>query len=481
MAKKKKVAGTDIDWYLISIDRLKQIGLILVVVLLGLGGWWFYNREKGNPLVNAQSAIADARQALNTLAASKELNAHRSEFDRAQKKLDEAGLALNAGKYADAQGAAVESQTISRAALSGSADRENDAQFLTVEGDVQFQKSSTSDWKKADARTPLFNGDWVKTGDNASAELIFSNGSLYTISSNALLEIYAAMNPATNKKNNAVQMKVGAVEVATTDDASTVRTPGSQIVVDSESTTQVGVDKDSATAVVGMRGTASVTSTAGGDPVKLGSGEKVTATPQGSLSPVKKLAAAPALLSPADNQVFQVTPDSKVDFSWSPQAGATAYQLEVSRSRLFSTLEINSKRQKTAASARVTADGTFYWRVASVGPDGDVGPFSQFRRLRVAGGGSSTGNVAQTGGDTTPPVLTLKAPFNVGSQYFIIEGTTEPGATVFINEEEVDVDSSGHFKKLVSFDKVGRNAVIVKAVDAAGNATVQSQTVIVQE
>ena len=116
----------------------------------------------------------------------------------------------------------MESQTFSRAALSGKGGAENDAQFLTVEGDVQYQKSSTSDWTAAETRTPLFNGDWVKTGNGASAELIFSNGSLYTIGSNALLEIYSQFNPSTSRKNNSVQMQIGSVEVATTDNSSSV-------------------------------------------------------------------------------------------------------------------------------------------------------------------------------------------------------------------------------------------------------------------
>ena len=63
----------------------------------------------------------------------------------------------------------------------------------------------------------------------------------------------------------------------------------------------------------------------------------------------------------------------------------------------------------------------------------------------------------------------------------MIEGVTDPGATVFINDEEVDVESNGHFKKLVSFNKVGRNSVVVKAVNAAGKQTIQSETVLVEE
>jgi hypothetical protein len=477
MAKKRgKMTGADIDWYLISIDRLKQIGLVVLILLLGGAGYWFYEREKGNPRSNAESAIADARQALNALASSKEFNDHRNEFDRAQRKLEEANTLFAATKYAEAQGAAVESQTISRTALSGTGERENDAQFLTVEGDVKFQKGSSGDWKDADARTPLFNGDWVKTGNRASAELIFSNGSLYTVGPNALLEIYAAVNPATSRRTNAVQMQIGSVEVATTDDSSTIRTPGSQVIVESQSSTQIGVDQTKGTEIVATKGTASVTPASGGEAVRINSGDKITSSSGGQLSPVKKLVMPPALLTPADNQVFQLTGELNVQFTWDVQPGATGYVFQVSRSRLFSTLEINSRRQRNTASARVTAQGAFYWRVAAVGPDGDTGPFTSFRRFRVSGGKGPA-----TATDAVPPPLQLNRPYSIGGPFFMVEGKTEPGATVFINDEEVDVDANGGFKKLVSFNKTGQNAVVVKAVDAAGNQSVKSETVYVEE
>ena len=480
MARKNAATSDNIDWYLISIDRLKKIGLVVFLVLLAAGIWFYYTHERGNPRTLAEGAIADARQALNSLASSKDFNIHRAEFDRAQKKLDDASNLFTGKKYQEAQAAAFESQTISRTAVSGGTGEENDARFLTLEGDVEYQKGSSGDWLRADLRTPLVNGDWVKTHDSASAELMFQNGSLYTIGPNALLEIYSTMNAATARKTNSVQMKFGSVEVATVNDQSTVRTPGSQVVVDSESTTQVGVNKaDEQTSVMGVRGTASVAPAAGGEPVKIAAGDKLNATSAGALGPVKKLLLPPALNNPPDNQVFSIALDTQVNFQWQAQPGAVAYQLQVSRSRLFSTLEINSRRTKLTATAKVESEGIFYWRVASIGADNDVGPFSPFRRFRVSGSGKSTSTGAAS--DTQPPTLALKAPFNIGGQFYIIEGQTEPGATVFVNDEEADVETSGHFKKLVSFNKVGQNTVVVKAVDAAGNQTVKSQVVLVEE
>jgi hypothetical protein len=172
--------------------------------------------------------------------------------------------------------------------------------------------------------------------------------------------------------------------------------------------------------------------------------------------------------------VFQLSPDLKTELMWDAREGATGYVLQVSRSRLFSTQEINTKRTKTTAVARVTSEGAFYWRVAAIGPDGETGPFSTFRRFRVSGGTKPTS-------DRTPPPLTMKTPFHVGGQYYTIAGTTESGATVFINDEEVDVESSGAFQKLIALAKVGRNTIVIKAVDAAGNQKVESQTVIVEE
>ncbi len=477
MAKrKKKVPGVDIDWYLISIDRLKQIALVILLILLGLGAWWYFVHEKANPRNAAESAMSEARQALNALASSKDFNQHRAEFDRAQRKLDTAATLLGQAKYVDAESAAVESQTISRGALSGAGGSDNDAQFLTVEGDVQYQKGPNGDWKPAEARTYLYNGDWVKTGDKASAELIFSNGNLYTVGPGALLEIYSQFNPATSKKSNLVQMQIGSIEVATSDDPSTVRTPGSQITIDSDSTTQVGVDRQKQTAVVTEKGSASVAPTEGGTAVKLAGGEKVTATPAGALSQVKKLLMPPLLRDPTDNHPITLG-ESQVNFLWDAVPGATGYQFQVSRSRLFTALEINSKRTKTTAAAKVSSEGVFYWRVASLGADGDMGPFSNPYRFRVTGGGrESVGNA-----EARPPSLVLRHPYPLGGPFYMIEGTTDPGATVTINDEDVEVESNGHFKKLVSFNKVGRNAVVVKAVNAAGKAQVQSVSVVVEE
>jgi len=479
-SRKSSQSGADIDWYLISIDRLKQILLLVVIAGIAAGAWLYYKSQQ-TPRQRAQRSIELADTSLNELASSPELTNYRAEFERAKAKVDEARTLYAQEQYPQAESAAIESQAITRTALSGVGERESDAQFLTVEGTVDFQKGGSGDWKKADRNTPLFNGDWVRTAGSSSAELFFSNGSIYTIGPNALLEIYAVFDPAKNKKDNTVQMRVGRLEVNTSDDISTVRTPGTQVVIQSESTAQVDVDdQNDKTDVVSVKGGLSVESSKGGPAVRLGSGEQLTASKEGDLSDKSQYVPPPALQLPGENQVFQATGDMTIEFVWAPQRQATAYQLQVSRSRLFSALEIDASRDQTRAKVRVTSAGFFYWRVASIDANGQVGVFSPFRRFRVAGLGVSTPSPSG-GSDKTPPELSIKRPTSLGGQFYLIEGKAEAGATVFVNDEEIGTESDGSFRKLVSFNKVGINTVVVKAVDPAGNQSVQRVNVYVEE
>ncbi|HXI14514.1 MAG TPA: FecR domain-containing protein [Thermoanaerobaculia bacterium] len=469
------------DWYLISIARLKQAAVAIVLLLVGVIGYFYFTSQRKDPRKRAETAISSAEGALNQLAASKNLKQVRTDFDRGQAKVTEAKALFQSGRFPEAEAAGLESQSILESAMTREpAAKESDAQFLTVEGEVQYQKGASSDWKRASAKAGLFNGDWVRTSDNASAELIFSNGSLYTVGPNALLEIYSAINPATSKKQNTVQMQVGSVEINTSDDSSTVKTPGTQIVVQSDSTTQVGVDrKDQATEVVSIKGSSSITSSSGGSAQLVTAGETLSSTKEGALSAVRKVVMPPALLTPPENQTYQNSTSTRIDLTWDKLTAATAYQVQVSRSRLFTSTEVNSKRPQPKASIQVAEGGSFYWRVAGIDASGRIGPFSTFRRFRVKGVSASA--TPPQDSDKVPPVLQLKRPFNIGGQFYMVEGKTEPGATVLINDQEVDAESDGSFKKLVSFDKIGRNAIVVKAVDAAGNQTVQTESVFVEE
>ncbi len=65
---------------------------------------------------------------------------------------------------------------------------QGDASFIFVEGDVSLQRAGRSTFEPARQRQPLFDGDFVKAGKTGSAEIMFFDGTLYTIRPGSLFE-----------------------------------------------------------------------------------------------------------------------------------------------------------------------------------------------------------------------------------------------------------------------------------------------------
>lgn len=79
-----------------------------------------------------------------------------------------------------------------------------------------------------------------------------------------------------------------------------------------------------------------------------------------------------------------------------------------------------------------------------------------------------------------PPRLTVKTPKNnitISSSTTTVEGTTDNGATVTINDVEVGIDQNGNFKEKISLQS-GVNIIHVRAVNKLGKYTEQTQTVV---
>jgi hypothetical protein len=64
--------------------------------------------------------------------------------------------------------------------------------------------------------------------------------------------------------------------------------------------------------------------------------------------------------------------------------------------------------------------------------------------------------------------------------FFIVQGTTEPGATVTVNGETVEVAGDGTFKKTVALNREGWNMIVIKATDPAGNTAEDRKQVYVE-
>ena len=116
---------------------------------------------------------------------------------------------------------------------------------------------------------------------------------------------------------------------------------------------------------------------------KVGELEKVVQN-DATLSAVKELPEAPALLGPADNDELSLDSDPEVTLIWEPVEGASRYALQVSTNKLFvdNVIDVDNRR-RTRARVGLRGEGSFVWRVAAFDASGARGPWSLYNRFRV--------------------------------------------------------------------------------------------------
>ena len=184
----------------------------------------------------------------------------------------------------------------------------------------------------------------------------------------------------------------------------------------------------------------------------------------------------PSLEHPATNAIVNLDSSDRVELGWRAVAGSTGYELQLSRSRLFaaSNLEFTNRRNTNTAVLKVKKPGSYYWRVSTLGIDRLHSEWSSPRAFRATSGPRVEALI-----DTTPPHLEVQRPTQMGN-FFILEGATEPGVTVTVNGEPVEVSGEGKFKKAVALNREGWNTIVIRATDPAGNTAEDRKSVYVE-
>jgi len=205
-------------------------------------------------------------------------------------------------------------------------------------------------------------------------------------------------------------------------------------------------------------------------------GERVTAQSDGSLGSKQSLPGVPRLLTPSDQRVF-VFDDSgseSVTLGWEPVAAGDRYRLMISNGSLFTTPLYDARRGETQVVLDSVPPGSYYWRVSAISKSEVEGPFSAARRFRV----SSQQIRDRT--DNQPPKLEITEFVPIG-QMVIINGKTEPGATLWVDNSKVDVFDDGRFNAVVRLRREGVNDLEIVAQDNAGNRSETRRTAFLED
>jgi len=469
----------EIDWYLIKVSNIRRLAAIVIIGVIAAGLLFVaYQRLNLPPEALARKAIEKAEIAESKAANQVLPQDLRRELGQASEQLEVARSSYIAENWSEAESDA-ESAQLRFLALAGSGTHQlaGVGEFFSLEGRVQLQRAGRSEWDNAQHRMPVFNGDFVRSGRDGSAEILFTDGSLYRIAPNSLLEIRQLTESETS--SGTVKMKMGRIHVMTSGSSSTVTTDTTETEISSDSRVAVDVDETedgSTTRVAAFDGGAKVR-TSGGDEIVLASRQQVETTADGTLSSMRLIPDVPILLEPQNNASFDMKKTGVVTLLWRGRADNQAVHLQVSRSRRFvnDSIEVESVAIRgDSARLKVVAPGTYFWRASLVGDSGVESEWSQIRRMRIYSSLQRAINA-----DRTPPQLTLVPTQQLGAM-FIIQGRTEAGASVTVNDERVVADADGHFRKTIEIPNEGWNNIEVVATDPAGNETARRERVFVE-
>jgi hypothetical protein len=465
--------GKHRDWYKVSVDTLRGWGIfVLLLVVSGVGYVGFRSWERYATQREAARAIDDARVLFQRLRSDRGLSGFKTEYDAAWAGIEDARALYARARFEESLNRASRSLEMLRSLLDASQQNHDggEAQFIAVQGRVEFRRADRGEWEQARGRVLLRPGDYVKTGASGSAEIMFGDGTLYTVRSDTLF-LVSARTPGQQGKR--VQLQYGWINLNTSQSGSSVATPQAEAVVAEQSEAVVSYDEAKREGRFSTyRGKMEVKS--GSDVRQVAALQSVRQTSD-KLTPVEALPDAPKITAPAENADFDSDTQKQLRLAWDSVAGGERYALQVSRNRLFVDNVIDvADRKTTAATLGIQGEGTFLWRVAAVAKDSVRGPWSAPARFRVFSGRSGAGS-----GDKEPPVLQVQEIQSYGS-IFIVTGKTEPGATVSVNEETVTVQADGAFTKTIQLSQTGWAFLDIKAADASGNLATHRARVFVE-
>lgn len=463
------------DWYSVSVETLRGMGLlVLVVAALGLGFLGYRAWESRSLEREAGRVIEEVQGLMQRLQEAETSAPFKTEMEAAWQSFQEAQTSFGRKDFRKALESGRRSRNVLLSILDALQIPETagQAQFISIQGEVLYRRGDGGDWKEARSRTPLHPGDYVRTAGSGSAEIMFLDGTLYTVRPNTQF-IVSAGRPAAGGGEQTIEMEYGWVDMNTAQSTSNVKTPNAVARVQQDSEAFVTVDKGSTDGRFGAVTGAVEVAAKGGLTREVQPMQQVVQTGD-LLSEPAPLPERPELLDPSDNADLNLEQIRQIVLAWSPVEGAARYALQVSRNHLFVDNVIDAaNRTRTRATVGLRGEGTFQWRVAAF-KDGVQGPWSKPRKFRVASFRSAVGEK-----DTTPPELDLADVKSYGS-IFIVGGRSEPGARIEINGEQVKIAADGSFTKTVQLSKDGWSFIEIRARDASGNEALRRHRVFVE-
>jgi len=382
-------------WHKLSVDAIRGWTTFLIIVVLAGAGVVGY-KLLAQHLLKRQSevAIEEAAELVERLSKEKDLELHRDKYESAQQNLTAAREHFDKGSLAKALLSAERSRTLLTSIVDALRHRNaaGEAQIISRQGGVEVRRGERGEWRTARSRMVVYGGDYIKTSQNGSAEVMMMDGTLFTVRPGTVVLVRRTRTMLGVRSERTLSLQSGWVNLSTSGTGSRVTTPQAEARVEQRSEAVVRYDDTTDEGrFSSFRGELEVASM-DGEKQKLGELQQVVQQGE-KLSAPRSLPDAPVVVAPDDNKEIRMASTGSLELRWLSVKGAASYSLQVSSNRLFVDNIIQAEeRTKTTATLGLKREGNYVWRVAARGRDGELGPWSPAHRFRVVApvGGAST-------------------------------------------------------------------------------------------
>lgn len=340
------------------------------------------------------------------------------------------------------------------------------AKFKDFKGTVKVKANAGLQYEAAELAKPLYRGDMVQTASNSSAEIEFL-GSSTTVSvrPDSLIRIEGTSEDAsTRQRRTAFGLKQGEVnyEKASAEGATEISTDEAKVTHGGRAQGSARVSEGGTDLRVFKADEAAQLESKGGDKVAVGSREQVRVDAAGKAGAKVALPDAPDPLAPKPDADLP----PPVRLTWRPVKTAASYHVMVDYTQEFNRPVLERKGvRETQVELKTLEPGQYYWRVSAGNPDGAEGAFSPAGRFSIVKA-------------SAPPVLSVE-PLAVRGNTVLVKGKTDAGATVTVNDREIDVGRDGSFAETIILEGKGAQQVVIRSRSAQGGVAEVRKEVVV--
>jgi hypothetical protein len=342
---------------------------------------------------------------------------------------------------------------------------ETGARFTSIDGSVHVKPAGKLEWLPATKAMILRQNDLVRTGSGSAAEIVFADGTRIAVRPDSLMTIEeSTQNPISRQQRVSLSIQSGEANFQTAargvPGSTTISTPTVRTTAERDSAGNIQVAESGATGLRFFRG-AGEAQTSTGQRIALASNEGVKVDAAGAAAAKTTLPSVPQLTAPP-HQTEVAYPDLTQGVTlliWNAVPGSSGYRVMVDYSPSFARpLYDRHDYKSTQMELRGLEAGSYFWKVAAVDAHGVEGGFSEPWRFTLAKAPPS---------HAQPPPLTIDA-LELKGNVLHVRGRTEPGASLTISGERLEVQPDGSFDEFLTVEPGAAAELVLRSTGVRG-------------